>query len=561
MELDVESHPIRVLLVDDDEDDCFLTRDLLSEVPGNPFQLQWINDYRTALQEMRDNNHDVYLLDYRLGKDNGLELLREAVEGGCKGPAILMTGQGDRGVDIEAMRAGAADYLTKGQINAAILERSIRYAIERQRDREALRLARDALEVRVEERTAALGEANRALQAEISDRRRLEQELRLRVEQLADADQRKDEFLALLAHELRNPLAPIRNGLHIMRVTHTNGPSAERVIHLMEQEVRNLTHLVDDLLDVSRITCGKIHLRKESTDLAAVVIHAVEAVRPLTEAQHHELTVSLPTEPVHLLADPTRLEQVLCNLLNNAAKYTEQGGHIHLAVARRGHEVIVRVRDTGVGIPADLLPRIFDLFAQADRSLARAQGGLGIGLTLVKKLVEMMGGSVQAKSDGPGKGSVFTVRLPVLSEVAPEEPERPAEELQPTGRPLRVLVVEDIESVAEMLVLLLKLWGHDVRSVHDGPTALVAAKTYRPDVIFLDIGLPGMNGYEVARQLRQEASGKRPLIAALTGYGQEEDRRLSREAGFDHHMVKPIDPNALEAFLAAAESLREASVP
>jgi CheY-like chemotaxis protein len=328
----------------------------------------------------------------------------------------------------------------------------------------------------------------------------------------------------------------------------------------MEQEVRNLTRLVDDLLDVSRITCGKIHLRKENIDLAAAVIHAVEAVRPLTEAQHHELTVSLPTEPVHLEADPTRLEQVLCNLLNNAAKYTERGGHIHLAVIREGTEVVVRLRDTGIGIARELLPRIFDLFAQADRSLARSQGGLGIGLTLVKKLVEMMGGTVQAHSDGPGMGSEFTLRLPAIPEASQEETS-PEKDSRPSGRQLRVLVVDDIEAVAEMLVMLLKMWGHDVRAVHDGPTAVVAARTYRPDVIFLDIGLPGMNGYDVARELRQEVQGKKPLIAALTGYGQEEDRRRSREAGFDHHMVKPIDPIALEAFLAAVDSVRQPSVP
>jgi signal transduction histidine kinase len=561
MDADALRQPIRVLLVDDDEDDCLLTRDLLSEVPGGAFRVDWVQNYQKALPMLRANRHDVYLLDYRLGKDNGLELLREALGGGCKGPMILLTGQGDRDVDIEAMQAGAADYLSKGQLTTSILDRTIRYAIERHRNREALREARDALEKRVDERTAALAEANLALQAEIRDRKRLENELRLRVDQLADADQRKDEFLALLAHELRNPLAPIRNGLHILRLSHADGPADERVVGLMEQEVRNLTRLVDDLLDVSRITCGKIQLRKEAVDLAGVVIHAVEAVRPLIESQHHELTVSLPTEAVHLEADPTRLEQVLCNLLNNAAKYTEQGGHIHLSVVPEDDKVTVCVRDNGIGISPELLPRIFDLFAQADRALARSQGGLGVGLTLVKKLVGLMGGSVAAKSEGAGKGSVFTVRLPALRTAPAGVLEAPMAGPRPSGGPLRVLVVEDIEAVAEMLAILLKMWGHDVRVVHDGLTALVAARAYRPDVIFLDIGLPGMNGYEVARQLRQELRDKKPLIAALTGYGQEEDRRLARDAGFDHHMVKPIDPSALEALLAAAQSARQVTIP
>jgi two-component system CheB/CheR fusion protein len=561
MEPDMQDHPIRVLLVEDDEDDYLLTRDLLAELPGNRFHLERASTYEAALKVMGTNRHDVYLLDYRLGARTGLELLREAVQSGCQGPMILLTGQGDREVDLEAMKGGAADYLIKGQINASLLERSIRYAIEGQRHREALRQARDDLEKRVQERTAALDQANRALQTEINDRKRLEQELRQRAEQLAEADRRKDEFLAMLAHELRNPLAPIRNGLYILQMPNAQGTAATRAIHLMEQQVRNLTRLVDDLLDVSRISRGKIQLHKETVNLAVAVAHAVETVRPLTEAQGHELTVSLPWGPVHLDADPTRLEQVLCNLLNNAAKYTDHGGHISLTVERQGEDVLVRVRDTGIGIPVEMLPRVFDLFTQGDRSLDRSQGGLGIGLTLVRKLVELMGGSVTANSEGPGKGSEFVVRLPALKEIPLETPEGAPALTGSRQRLLRVLVVEDLEGVADMLVMLLKLWGHDVRAAHDGPAALIAARTFQPDVVLLDIGLPGMNGYEVARQLRREAHSPRPLIAAVTGYGKEEDRRHSREAGFDHHMVKPIDPNALEAFLAAAESLRQTPLP
>lgn len=381
------------------------------------------------------------------------------------------------------------------------------------------------------------------------------------VNELAEANRRKDEFLAMLAHELRNPLAPIRNGLYILRMPNAGATDRGRVVQMMEQEVQHLTRMVDDLLDVSRITRGKIQLRKETIDLASAVAHAVETVRPLMEAQRHELSVSLPPESVHLEADPTRLEQVLCNLLNNAAKYTERGGRIDLIVERDGSEVAVRVLDTGIGISAELLPRIFDLFTQADHSLARSQGGLGIGLTLVRKLAEIMGGTVTAHSDGPGKGSQFQVRLPALPQPVPQEQDGPMEEARSSKRPLRVLVVEDVEDVAEMLVLLLKMWGHDVRAVYDGAAALVAARTYHPDVVLLDIGLPGLNGYDVARQLRQEASLRKPLIAAVTGYGSQEDRRRSWEAGFDHHMVKPVDPHALKAFLACAESLRRGPAP
>jgi len=303
------------------------------------------------------------------------------------------------------------------------------------------------------------------------------------------------------------------------------------------------------LLDVSRITRGKIQLRKETIDLVSAINHAVDAVRPLIDAQRHELALSLPHEPIHLVADPTRLEQVLCNLLNNAAKYTGVGGRIELAVTHSNGQATLSLRDTGIGIAPDLLPRIFDLFTQADRSLARSQGGLGIGLTLVRTLVGMMGGNITAHSDGPGKGSEFVVQLPVLKEAIVPKLEKREERPRMPHPPLRALVVEDIEDVAEMLVMLLRQWGHEVRAVHDGAAALLAARTYTPDIILLDIGLPGMNGYDVARQLRQ-TDGEKPLIVAMTGYGQEEDRRRSEEAGFDFHMVKPIDPKALEAFLA-----------
>jgi two-component system CheB/CheR fusion protein len=548
----VRTQPLRILLVEDDEDDYCLTRDLIQEIPGNSFQLEWQKDYERGLAAMASNQHDVYLIDYRLNGPNGLDLLREARSRGCQGPIILLTGQGEREVDLAAMQAGAADYLMKGRIDAPLLERSIRYALERQRDREALRRARDELEKRVQERTAELEKANTTLRVEIGERQRAE-------EALKDADRRKDEFLAMLAHELRNPLAPIRNGLHILRMPNATNAISDRVIQMMEQQVRNLTRLVDDLLDVSRITRGKIQLQQEVLDLAVVVNHAVETVRPLTEAQRHHLGVSLPSEPVLLRGDATRLEQVLCNLLTNAAKYTEPGGHIDLTVARDGTSIVLRVRDTGIGIAAELLPRIFDLFIQDDRSLARSQGGLGIGLTLVRKLVEMMGGTVTAQSAGCGKGSEFIVRLPCLPDPLVASAAEALTTMPPSRRLLRVLIVEDRETLAETAALMLRLWGHDVRIAHDGPTALAAARTYRPDVILLDIGLPGMNGYDVARQLRAEAGRRRPLIAAVTGYGQDEDRRRSQEAGCDHHLVKPIDPPALHAFLACAESLRQSS--
>jgi PAS domain S-box-containing protein len=376
-------------------------------------------------------------------------------------------------------------------------------------------------------------------------------------EALQEADRRKDEFLAMLAHELRNPLAPIRTGLHILRMPQANGAAVDQIKDMMEQQVHHLTRLVDDLLDVSRITRGKIELRKETVELAAAVGHAVETVRSLLDSHHHTLTVALPPAAVHLEADPTRLEQILVNLLNNAAKYTGHGGSISLTAEPDNDQVVIRVRDTGVGLSADLLPKVFDLFTQAERTLDRSQGGLGIGLTLVRRLVEMHGGSVEAHSAGPGQGSEFVVRLPALPK-PPEESEVPPEQMARRNDSLRVLVVEDVVEVAHTLKVLLELWGHAVRVVHDGPAALVASRIYQPEVVLLDIGLPGMNGYDVARQLRRQQGRKRPLLVAVTGYGGEEDKRRAREAGFDCHMTKPVDLEELEALIASSSPLATA---
>jgi PAS domain S-box-containing protein len=371
--------------------------------------------------------------------------------------------------------------------------------------------------------------------------------------EVREADHRKDEFLAMLAHELRNPLAPIRNALHIMKQTGADAAVLERVREMMERQVQHMTRMVDDLLDVSRITRGKIELRKEVVDLASVVERTVEAAGPLIEDRRQELTVELPPEPVRLEADPTRLEQVLANLLNNAAKYTDHGGHIWLSARQEGGELVLRVRDTGVGIAPDLLGRIFEPFVQADRVLHQSQGGLGIGLTLVRRLVEMHGGSVTVSSAGPGKGSEFTVRLPALS---PAQSKRGApaagERSEPVGAApqRRILVVDDNVDAAESLAMLLRMAGHDVRVAHDGPAALTAVEADPPGLVFLDIGMPVMNGYDVAQRLRQQPGLKNLVLVAMTGWGQEEDRRRSKEAGFDHHLVKPADPDALQQLLA-----------
>jgi len=380
------------------------------------------------------------------------------------------------------------------------------------------------------------------------ERRRAEESLRL-------ADRRKDEFLATLAHELRNPLAPIRNALYILKVPGVAGPALETARALMERQVQHLVRLVDDLLDVSRIMRGRIELRRERVGLAAVIARAVETAQPLLDAGGQALTVSLPAEPILLDADPVRLAQVIANLLNNAAKYTERGGQVWLTAARQGDQALVRVRDTGVGIAADVLPRIFDLFVQSEHSRERSQGGLGIGLSLARSLAELHGGSVHARSDGAGHGSEFEVRLPALPGLAAVPPPVHVADPAPAARSLprrTILVVDDNVDAAESLAELLRLKGQDVRVAHGGPAALEAARAGPLEMVFLDLGMPGMDGFEVARRLRQEPRNGRVLLVALTGWGQDADRRRTREAGFDVHLVKPVEPEVLHELLLTA---------
>jgi PAS domain S-box-containing protein len=379
---------------------------------------------------------------------------------------------------------------------------------------------------------------------DITGRKRHEQALQ-------DADRRKDEFLATLAHELRNPLAPIRNAAQILSHLGHADPTLTSATEIIARQVQHLTRLVDDLLDVSRITRGKVTLRKEPVDLATVVTQAIETSRPLIESHRHELTVSLPGEAIWVEADLTRLAQVIANLLTNAAKYTPEGGHIRLTVERDGDTAIVRVRDDGVGISGEMLTSIFDLFTQGDRSLARSEGGLGIGLTLVKRLVEMHGGSVIAYSDGPGRGSEFIVRLPTLPAApsAPADTSKGGRSTSPSSSRRRILVVDDNVDAADSLAMLLGIGGHEVRTAHDGATAVEVAKAFQPEVVLLDIGLPGMDGYEVARQLRGQLEMEKTVLVAVTGYGQDEDRRRTQEAGFDEHLVMPVDPVDLERLL------------
>ena len=383
---------------------------------------------------------------------------------------------------------------------------------------------------------------------DISERSRLERKTKEQAEALADLHLRKDEFLAMLSHELRNPLAPISDAVQVLRLQKNEDQVQQQARTIIERQVWQLNHLIDDLLEVSRITTGRIHLNEEQVAVSSIVEHAVETVRPLIKQRRHTLEVSLPPQPIWLHADATRLEQVIVNLLTNAAKYTNQDGQIWLSVVQEAGEAVLRIRDTGVGIAPELLPHVFDLFTQAERSLDRSQGGLGIGLCLVKRLVEMHGGRVEAHSV-LDQGSEFVVRLPVTPAVLP--PATPQKTADPNGgHPLRVLVVDDNVDAATALSMRLEMAGHEVRTVYDGPATLATALDYRPEVVLLDIGLPGMSGLEVAKQLRQQSAFEKVMLVAMTGYGQKADRQRSLEAGFDHHLVKPADFGKLQNILA-----------
>ena len=380
---------------------------------------------------------------------------------------------------------------------------------------------------------------------DISREKEDERKIYTLVSELKHASRRKDEFLATLSHELRNPLAPLRLSLEILRRAEADPDMRRQAWQAMDRQLGHLERLVDDLLDISRITRDVLELRRERVDLGDVVRQALEASQPMIDGARHDLDVTLPGEPLVLDADPVRLVQVFSNLLNNACRYTPPGGKIRLDVSRRGEEAVVAVRDNGRGITADMLPRVFDMFMQAERAAER-NAGLGIGLTLVKRLVEMHGGRVSASSEGKDRGSVFEVHLPLVRAALPvarsePSPARPAA----TATQQRVLVVDDNVDSATALATILGLSGYDVRMAHDGQQALVVDAEFRPEVVLLDIGLPVMSGHEVARRIRAQANGRRILLIALTGWGQAEDRRKSADAGFDHHMVKPVDIRAL----------------
>jgi signal transduction histidine kinase len=523
----MEMEPVHFLLVDDLEEnlvslEALLRREGLSllKARSGPEALELLLQYEVALA----------LLDVQMPGMDGFELaeLMRGNERTGRVPIIFLTaGHTDRQRRFRGYEAGAVDFLQK-PIEPDILRSKADVFFELYRQQQLLAFQRD--------------------------------ELRAYAAALKEADRRKDEFLATLAHELRNPLAPISNGLHILRLSRDEKVIGE-VRDMMDRQMTHLVRLIDDLLDVSRVSQGKIALRKERIAVQDAVRSALEASHPLIEAGGHALSLRLPQAPVWLEADHTRLAQIISNLLNNAAKYTPDGGRICLSARAEGGAAVIEVADSGLGIPPEMLPKVFELFTQINRNLDRSQGGLGIGLALVRQLVEIHGGTISAESDGAGKGSTFTVRLPLAAaQEAGESAAREAPDAAEGALPpcLRVLVVDDNMASAKTTGWMLEMMGHEYSLAHNGLRALELARELVPDAIMLDIGLPIINGYEICRELRKDPAFNGTALIAQTGWGQERDKREAVEAGFDHHLIKPVKLGDLSAILAGLQRRKAA---
>lgn len=517
------SNPIKFLLVDDLEANLTALEGLLRR---EGLELLKARSGQEALELLLVHEVALAFLDVQMPEMGGFELaeIMRSTERTRAVPIIFLTaGVVDSQRRIKGFDTGAVDFLPK-PIEPTVLLNKATVFFDLARQREVLK-----------QREAELRAANERL-ARINS-------------ELNHADRSKDEFLAMLAHELRNPLAPMRNAAEVLRSPAAGEGAHVQALDIISRQLGNLSHMIDDLLDVSRITEGKIVLRCQPVDVAGILRSAAAAAEPACKAARQQLSLVLPGEPVYLDADSTRLEQVIGNLLGNASKYAGEGCHIRLSaeLLAEGQELLIRVQDDGTGIEPDLLPRIFDLFVQSSRTVDRAHGGLGIGLTVVRRLVELHGGTVMAHSAGLGHGSEFSVRLPVLQDYRPPAPAERGSSAP--ARALRLLIVDDNRDAAESMALLQELCGHETRVVHDGEGAVAAAAAFRPDVVLLDIGLPGMDGYQVARCLRDLPEGKDAYMIALTGYGSESDRLLTRQAGFDQHMVKPADQQLLKEWL------------
>ncbi|MFN8389416.1 MAG: response regulator [Bdellovibrionota bacterium] len=520
---------VKFLLVDDLEENLLALEGILRR---KGLELLKARSGPEALELLLVHEIALALMDVQMPGMDGFELaeLMRGTERTRRVPIIFLTaGIADQQRRFRGYDAGAVDFLTK-PIEPHVLRSKADVFFDLWLERHEVARQRDVLH------------------AATAENARLLEETRRTALELKEADRRKDEFLATLAHELRNPLAPLANGLKLMQLAAGDANTIGRARDMMERQLAHLVRLVDDLLDVSRVSTGKIRLRLDQIDLRTAVEAAIEATKPSIESGGHRLTVQLPKAPLWVKADETRAAQIVGNLLTNAGKYTPSGGDIFLSLEEFDGCACIKVRDTGIGIPQEMLPRIFDLFTQIGGELDRSQGGLGIGLALVKRLVGLHGGSVEAESPGRDQGSTFTVRIPLAvhtEKPAPHCPFTPETEL----RHCKFLIVDDNADGAESLALLLRLDGHDTRVAHSGPEALSAAEELKPDAVFLDIGLPGMNGFEVAAALRERPFGRSATLVAVTGWGSAEDRRRTHEAGFDFHLTKPVEAQQLQAVI------------
>ena len=507
---------LNIIIIDDNPDDRGLIRRYLMQSIDFRCKILEADSAASGLRHCRETRPDCAILDMYLPDLDGLGVLEQLKDSEAEVPfpVIVLTGTSDRGTNGQAAIAqGAQDYLSKNWITAESLCRTVVNSIERF---ELMRVKK----------------AKQALKEEV---------------------QRKNEFIATLAHELRNPLAPIRNGLELLRLASGDQFIIDQTREMMERQLTQMVRLVDDLLDISRISNDKLELRKAKLELSLVIHQAVESVRPMFDNAHQEIVIELPAEPISLDADFARLAQVFSNLLTNASKFTSEKGHIWLTAKQDQDAVIISVKDDGIGIPVDQQSHVFDMFSQIEQPVERTQTGLGIGLTLVRRLVEMHNGVVDVRSEGLGLGSEFTVRLPILQEVVVSKENVESKGDAQADR-LRILVVDDNRDATKSLATILKLTGHEVETAFDGQEAVDAAAVYQPNVVLLDIGLPSMDGYEVCRQIRGAEWGRRMKIVALTGWGQEEDRQKSNDAGFDNHLVKPVKPTELLELLAELQA-------
>jgi signal transduction histidine kinase len=518
---------INILLVDDRPENLLVLEAILDELDQHLIRA---SSGEEALGRLLQQDFAVVLLDVQMEGLNGFETARliRARERSKHTPIIFITAfESDELSPAKAYSLGAVDYLIKPLVP------------------EVLR-AKVEVFVNLFRRT----EQVRQLERREYERRLTEVTLRERADRLAEANRQKDQFLTMLAHELRNPLGPIRNSVQIIRLLDSANPGLRQAREVIDRQVQHLSHMVDDLLDVSRITRGKVQLHPERLDLGQLARTAAEDYRPALEKAGLNLALEIPQVPVWVLGDPTRLAQILNNLLDNAIKFSIRGGiTVRVWADEEKREAVLSVRDEGIGIDPEVMPRLFDAFAQADRSLDRTRGGLGLGLALVRGLAELHGGKVQAFSAGPGRGAEFTVRLPLQGEPAVLSP-GPSPSPHP-GKHTRVLIIEDHRDGAESLRTLLELLGHEVRVAYSGPEGVRAAGDWQPDVVLCDIGLPGLDGYGVARELRLNPTTARVRLLALTGYGSDEARRRSQQAGFDRHLVKPVDPDELVRLLVS----------